>query len=390
MTRITSGKTNFYPFYSPRFWAGMKIGDYRKLLAAGHYRIHPLRYPMTMLVAGCALLSSGLSRVQHWKYDRKIADVRLDPPVFVIGHWRSGTTLLHEMLALDSQFTYPTTFQCFVPAHFLVSQPFLEPLLRLLLPRKRPMDAMAAGVKLPQEDEFALLGMGAPTPYRYMAFCNEPAPDLDLLNSAAADSTRLATVLDALEWFYKSVSVRSPGRLVVKSPTHTGRIDALAERFPGARFVHISRHPHRIFPSTVHLWRSLARVQGYQFPPASDEQFLRYANECYSRMYDGYFAARERLPENTLLEIRFEDLVANPFPIVRQIYDTFNLPGYEQVLPTLQQSWSDRQGHRTNPVQLDESTRSGIDRHWGRYMDAFGYDPAGADCPVVEVTGNRS
>src|SRR4029079_7278292 len=77
-----------------------------------------------------------------------------ETPLFVLGHWRSGTTLLHELLILDPRHTYPTTFECFAPNHFIWTEWFLAPLTRWLLPKKRPMDNMTAGWDLPQEDEF--------------------------------------------------------------------------------------------------------------------------------------------------------------------------------------------------------------------------------------------
>ncbi len=373
MTRFASEKVNHYPFYSPRFWAGMDFSDYARLLAEGRFRIHPLRYAMAVLVGGCAAVSSGLSLTQRLVLNRKIANTKIEPPVFVIGHWRSGTTLLHELMALDPQFTYPTTFQCFVPGHFALTQSVLEPIVRLLMPSKRPMDGMAAGARLPQEDEFALLGMGAPTPYRNIAFCREPAQDLDMLNFRDASPQDIEKVRQSLEWFYKAVTYKSGGRLVVKSPTHTGRIAELAQWFPGARFVHISRNPHKIFPSTVHLWRSLISVQGYQLPPRSDEAFGQYVHDCYERMYEGYFSGRDQIPADSLLEIRFEDLVKDPEGVVGQVYDSLDLPGFDETRSRIREYWSPRQNHRTNQTQLDRETRKTIDKRWLRYMQEFGY-----------------
>jgi hypothetical protein len=325
-------------------------------------------------VGSCAAASSLLSLAQSALMDRKIAAVTLQPPIFVIGHWRSGTTLLHELLAQDQQFTYPTTFQCFVPNHFLVSRWFLEPLVRLLLPAKRPMDAMPTGARLPQEDEFALLGMGAPTPYRHIAFCNEPAPYQEMLNFDDADPRDVEKIRQSLTWFYKSITCQTSGRrLVVKSPTHTGRIAELAKWFPGAKFIHISRHPHKIFPSTAHLWRSLAAVQGYQYPRDNDPSLEEYVHRCYERMYDGYFQHRHELPPDSLMEVRFEDLVRDPLDVVRRVYDSFQLPGFQEVLPRLETFWSDRQSHQKNSTQVDDTARDEIDNRWSRYMQEFGY-----------------
>ncbi len=375
MSRFTDEEVNTYPFYSPRFWAGMSLPDYCQLIADGRFRVSPWRYGMVAMVGGCAAVSGLLGLAQRAVMNRRIESVELQPPLFIIGHWRSGTTLLHEMLALDPQFTYPTTFQCFVPGHFLISRPWLEPLLRLLMPQTRPMDEMPTGPDLPQEEEFALLGLGAPTPYRRIAFCREPPPYLEMLNFEGAKERHVAHVRRGLTRFYKSLVLHSPGRLVVKSPTHTGRIAALAQWFPGARFVHISRHPHKIFPSTVHLWRSLAAVQGFQFPPSDDRETQEYIHDCYQRMYvEGYFRQRDQLPAGSLLEIRFEDLVSKPIESVRRVYEAFDLSGFDEVLPQVEAYWSERSDHRSNRTRLDDPVRAEIDRRWSHYMETFGYE----------------
>ncbi|EWM20489.1 hypothetical protein Naga_100382g4 [Nannochloropsis gaditana] len=43
----------------------------------------------------------------------------LHPPIFIIGHYRSGTSLLHELLNNDERLVAPTAFQCYVPRIFL-------------------------------------------------------------------------------------------------------------------------------------------------------------------------------------------------------------------------------------------------------------------------------
>ena len=123
---------------------------------------------------------------------RAIARTEIDePPLFVIGHWRSGTTMLHEMMVLDERFAYPTTYECFAPNHFLLTGALLPKLIWFLLPSKRPMDNMAVSFDHPQEDEFALLSMGAPTPFMRMAFPNDPPPYMEFLDMEGVDERDL-------------------------------------------------------------------------------------------------------------------------------------------------------------------------------------------------------
>ena len=379
-------RVNSYPFYSPRFWAGMRFTDYMGLLSRNHFRVHPTRIPMMFMVGGCSVLSSGLALTQQLLMKRQIEATELsEPPIFIIGHWRSGTTLLHEMLCLDQQFSWPSTFECFVPTYHNLTKPFLQPLLRLLMPSKRPMDSMPAGPNLPQEDEFALVGMGAPTPYYHIAFSNERPEFQQMLNLNDANAGEIEELRNSLTWFYKSISYKNPKRLVLKSPTHTGRIAHLAKWFPGAKFVHITRHPHKIFPSSIHLWKSLAAVQGYQCSKDDEQRLIDQVNQWYREMYDGYFDQVEQIPKENLVQLRFEDLVKDPVNQIESIYSAFDLQGFAQARVTLENYWSQRKSHRANKTQLNEATKELIDDVWSDYITNFGYASTEKDASFVRA-----
>jgi hypothetical protein len=91
--------------------------------------------------------------------------------IFIIGHWRTGTTLLHELLTLDEGFTAPSTIECFAPA-LCLALGWLLRRLKFFLPANRPMDNMLLGWDQPQEDEFALMNLGLGSPYEAMIFPN--------------------------------------------------------------------------------------------------------------------------------------------------------------------------------------------------------------------------
>jgi hypothetical protein len=95
----------------------------------------------------------------HWEnliYSRKrLSRVTFDkPPLFILGHWRSGTTLLHNMLCQDPDSSYVTTYQSVFPNN-LASKAVFRTLMKIAMPDRRPADNMKLDVSLPQEDEFA-------------------------------------------------------------------------------------------------------------------------------------------------------------------------------------------------------------------------------------------
>jgi hypothetical protein len=354
----------------------MRVGDLYSMLQENRFQIAPSRLPMTAMVSGCAVMNSILSATQSLAYGSQIQKTELtEPPVFVIGHWRSGTTLVHELLALDQRLAFPSNFDAFIPNHLLLSRYIFYPVVKMLMPSKRPMDNMSMGVASPQEDDFALCAYGAPTPYRRIAFPNRPNRDHMLLDPANASPTQLADLKSAMQTFLKTLTVRYQSRLALKSPPHTGRIAQLAKWFPGAKFVHVSRHPYKLVPSTMRLWKLLDKLQGFQLPKYDDAFLKNYIFECQDLMYSSYFEQRAGIPSDQLIEIRFEDLIAEPTQVMQGVYDQLGLGGFDGVQPRIGEYFQQKKDHQTNPFELDESLQLEIDSHWPLYMKTFGYSP---------------
>jgi len=373
-------KMHWYPFWSPRFWHGMRLGQWLRLLAENRCRVAPLRWPMAGLITLFTPFNSTMARVQSWRYGAAIEQTTLPrPPLFIIGHWRSGTTYLHELLSQDTQFTCPNTFQCFAPEHFLVTGRLLARVLGFLLPRQRPMDDVKAGWERPQEDEFALLTLGARSPYRRMAFPNNGPVDLDYLDMDALDQTALDAWQTALASFVKALTLdaqrrgQADGRIVLKSPTHTGRIHVLSRLFPGAQFIHVTRHPYSIFPSTCRLWKSLDTVQGLQVPHGRDLE--EYALAAFERMYAGFFGHASELDGRTICDVRYEDLVAAPVDSLQRIYSQLELGDFEKVRPALAHYADQQRSYKTNQYDVAPPHKAAIRQRWAEYFARYDYDP---------------
>jgi LPS sulfotransferase NodH len=370
-------QVNPYPARSPRFWHGMRFGDWMKLWASHGFKAHPLRFPMALAITAVTPLNSVLGWAQSLLYGSKIANTKIDePPVFIVGHWRTGTTLLHELMFLDERFGSPNTYQCFTPHHFLVSESFLPPLTSWLMPKNRPMDNMVTGWDRPQEDEFALVALGAPTPYFRMAYPNSPPPFLEFLDMQDVAPADLATFERAMESFVKMISLRTGKRVLLKSPPHTGRIEVLARLFPGAKFVHVTRDPYSIFPSTLRLWYALDEAQAFNVIPDTDaeaekrEEFVFAAME---RMYRGFEDQRTRIDPANIVDVRYEDLVQDQVGEVRRIYEALGLGDFSAVEPKIAARVTQEKNYKTNVHKLDESLRQRIRSRWAAYFEKYGY-----------------
>lgn len=369
-------RPNWYPGWSPRMWNGMRLGSYLGLLCEKRFAIHPARIPMATIIAGCSVLNSALSAAQSLALGRAIRKVVLEtPPTFIIGHWRSGTTLLHELLTLDQQFAYANTYQSFGTNHFLISQFALQPLIHLLLPPKRPMDQMEMGVDKPQEDDFALCSLGAPSPYRHMAFSNRDDGEFEQLDAARMTPRQRERLEHAMDYLVRALTWQSGKPLVLKSPPHTGRIALLTRLFPGARFVHLSRHPYDLVPSTMKLWRSMDTVQGFHFPKYTNAELLEMVERNQAIMYEAYFRDRGGLGTDQLVEIQYEEFIKQPIEHLREIYRRFDLPDFDVARPAMENSLSQRGNYKKSKFELSDAMKQRIREHWKPYMQAFGYEP---------------
>src|SRR5262245_17638570 len=364
---------NPYPWYSPRFWHGMRPGTFWRMCAAHRFRFHPIRWPMVFLIGLITPFNSVMGALQRWRYGKQIAEAKLrEPPVFIIGHWRSGTTYLHELMHLDERFVSPTTYQCFAPHHCLLTEWMIASWLGWLLPKQRPMDNMAAGFDRPQEDEFALLTLGAPTPYVRFAFPNDPPPFVEFLDMQGCNAADRERFEQSLVQFVKLLTVADDKRVLLKSPPHTGRVETLARLFPGAKFIHIVRNPYALFPSTMRLWQSLDEVQGLQMPRGVglDE----YVFECLNRMYQGFEEQRQKLDPGSVIDLRYEDLIADPVGEVAHLYRRLQLGDFEPLREKIAAFVGEQKDYKPNKHQMDEELKARIRERWAGYFERYGYE----------------
>ncbi|HEX3726810.1 MAG TPA: sulfotransferase [Pirellulales bacterium] len=379
-------EVNPYHFWAARFWHGMLFGSWMRLLRRNRARVSITRIPLACTITCATVINSLLRPIQEWFFGRYIDLTQIkDAPIFIIGHWRSGTTLLHELLVLDQRYTFPTTYECLAPNHFLASARFLTK-LKFLLPSRRPMDNMITGWDRPQEDEFALANMGLPSPYLTMAFPNEPPQCPGSLTLDGLSSEELSAWKAGLEWFLKRVTFRCPKPIILKSPPHTARVKTLLELFPTARFVHIVRDPYAIYGSTVKLWKTLYKFQALQEPRHVGLE--EYVFSCFEEMYTAYDRDRHLIDPARFFEVRYEDLVRDPIGQMRSLYEHFKLGEFEIALPKLEAYFKDRQDYRTGTYQIADDLREQIDRRWGPFMRQHGYCQA-RDVPATPTEARQ-
>lgn len=365
---------NSYPLHCPRFWHGMPTGLWWSLLAKNGFRVAPGRLHLALGVSTITPFNDVLGLMQHVAYGRRIEKTVLEhDPIFILGHWRSGTTLMHELISLDERFASPSTYACFAPWHFILTEKLMVKFGGIFLPDKRPMDNMKAGWELPQEDEFALMNLGAPTPYLRMAFPKAEAPWMNFVDMRDISPADLEDWRRKLTWFVKAQTLHHAGKqLVLKSPPHTGRVRELLSLYPGAKFVHMVRDPRKLFMSTLKLWKSLDDVQGMQYE-SNDERLKSYIWECLNRMYRAFEEDRQQIPAGRIIDVKYEDLVAEPVAAVERVYSQLNLGDYSQVGPKIAARFAADSEYKVNEHRINPELEAAVLAHWGQYAQRYGY-----------------
>jgi hypothetical protein len=351
---------------------GVTFRDWCETLRVNRLAIDPPYWPQAAILTLGSVLNSLYRRKEMNAYGARLADVIVQPPLFILGHWRSGTTLLHNLQALDEQFAYPNLYEVFFPHTFLCTEEYRADQIAGLIPSTRLIDNMAQGLQMPNEDEFASAVTSLCSPYMLWSFPRNTAHYERFLTFRGVPEAEVGRWKAAFVLFLKKLTLRNDRPMLLKSPPHTGRIRLLLELFPEARFVHIHREPYTVFQSTRHLNRVLTRSLQFQRPVPDDldDAVIRR----YRLMYDAYFEERSLIPAGHLHELAFEDLERDPIGEIERTYRELSLPGLEAVLPRLQDYVGSLADYRKNTYpDLPSDLRGRIRTEWRQSFEEWGY-----------------
>jgi hypothetical protein len=248
-----------------------------------------------------------------------VARQEIRQPLFIVGLPRSGTTLLHMLLAADPDHRAPLTWEVMTP-----SPPTRDSekrriqramqscnCLNWLAPTFRHVHAV--GAELPQE----CVGLMTPT------FMSDQFDTMYYVPSYRAWFFR-QDLLPAYQYhrrFLQHLQVRqSAPRWVLKAPTHMFALPTLLSVYPDALFVQTHRAPLDAMASVASLITILRRV----FSDAVDPFIVcREAIQYWSETLDRFLQERDRLAECRVCDVNYIEIRRDPVAAVRRIYEHF-------------------------------------------------------------------
>lgn len=352
-------------------FAGIATGDWLSLLRDNRFAVDRPYLLRAALITLASLANSVLRRYENAVYGPSVRKMEVRSPVFILGHWRSGTTHLHNLLTVDHRFAYPNLYQVVFPHTFLCSEMVAMRLLALFVPKRRLGDNMAQHLGMAFEDEFALCAATLRSPYLSMSFPRRGEHYDRYLTLRSVPDSEIAEWKDGLKLFLQKLTWKYGRPLVLKSPTHTCRIRLLLELFPDARFVHIHRNPYQVFLSTRRRRGIGIEYFRLQRPVGPEDDMLI---RRYVEMYDHFFAERSLIPAGRYHEVALEDVARDPVGQLREIYAKLDLPDFGEVEEPVRQYVASLSGFRPNEYpELPAMLRSQIGSEWRRSFEEWGY-----------------
>jgi len=339
------------------------------------------RVPPSMWLRLAAFFGSALGRLPLSLAERIHMRLHDDPledmpaPVFILGHWRSGTTHLFNLMSRDPRFAWPDPIATGLPWDFLLLGRALRPLLKRALPESRLIDNVAVNPDSPQEDEIALASMQALSYYHALYFPKNLAGHFErgaFPDDAGVSRRALERRAERLKEYSRKLLLNMSGdTLLVKNPIHTGQVAWIRSIWPEARFIHIHRNPYVVFESTRNFYRKL--LPAYALQPYDVEDAEPLILDAYPRMLERLYADTEDLPAHQFIEITYDELDAQPLACLARIYEQLGLEGFQNERPRFARYLESIRGYSRNPHRFDAATLDKVDRAWGPWLERWGY-----------------
>lgn len=297
-------------------------------------------------------------------------------PIFIIGHWRSGTTHLHNLLSHDKQMGYVSTYQSVFPDTLFnkLGRFLFRNFMGYLIPKKREGDNVTLGPELPQEEEFTL---GHRTPLSHYLFWFFPKKNdvffKKCIKMETVDSEVLQLWKEEMHLMVHKALKNTNGKVYLsKNPPNTARIPLLLEMFPNAKFIHIHRNPIEVYLSTQNFFKKM--MPYLQLEIITQEEINEIIINNYKNLMGDYFENKKLiLPEN-LFELSFEQLEKEPLELLKSIYKRLSISGYsdsEQVFKTYIDAM---RNYKKNSLSIRERELQMVLKEWHFAMEEFNYE----------------
>ncbi|MFO7828978.1 MAG: sulfotransferase [Bacteroidales bacterium] len=353
--------------------AGMRLPGFLKLIRKNGMSLLPKYLVRFLFLFQNGIWASIFHRKEKKLYESKIIQHKLpDNPVIIIGHWRTGSTFLHQLLNLDQQFVTSNLFQGSIPDSFLTSRKSYEPVMGKVLKGTRPMDQVKLGLDEPLEDEYALFRLSGFSPLERVVFPRSDGYFLKQFPGFLPDGEKLEQWKNAITHFYKKLTLENEKTILIKNPFHSVRLSTLNEIFPNAKYIHIIRHPYKVVPSTIRMWDIVGtqNAMNRKWKKPSTKEVTEVLLDMEKQITNVF----EAMPENSHCLVKFEDLEKDPLNSIGAIYKKLGIDFTDEFESELKQFLLSIKGYKKNTYSLPESEKLVISEIMESWMKEKGYN----------------
>jgi Sulfotransferase family len=313
--------------------------------------------------------------------DSRISRRKIPRPVFITGLPRTGTTLLHGLLAQDQElFAAPLTWEVMYPSpaqgntrHRIEKTERDLKWFDRLVPAFRPIHPVSA--ELPQECVAIMSHTFISEEFDTMF----ELPEYQLW----LEEQDQRPVYASHKQFLQHLCPGSPERrFVVKAPAHLHSLEAILAVYPDAQIIHTYRDPLKVVPSLANMTFTLKRAFSDSVDPLQlGPSVLRYCQRNLQR----FFASRDRLPSSCCTDVAYTDLVRDPISVVQQIYvslgESLTSQAESRMTKFLRENSQGRWGHHVYSAATFGLSPSAIAEQFHFYNEQFSLAS-----PLSEIT----
>ena len=292
-------------------------------------------------------------------------------PVFILGHWRSGTTHLYNTMA-QGDWGYVPPVAVGLPWDMFGIARALRPLLERALPEHRWIDRIPVTPTSPQEDEIAIASMSPLSFYHGIYFPQrfDALIDRGLFFDGCVPA-EIDAWADRFTYFLRKIALDQGKPLLIKNPVYTGRVRLLRRLFPRAKFVHIHRSPFDVFLSMRNFYARLLEVMALQEVPELDidATILR----VYARMMTAFEEETADLAAPDFVELAYYRLDTAPMEALAEIYRSLDLPGFDAAAPAFRAYLDSLGTFPKNAFRGDADAVAKVSGHLAPWIAKWGY-----------------
>ncbi|MEM8791184.1 MAG: sulfotransferase [Pseudomonadota bacterium] len=334
----------------------------------------PDRLGSALGIAGAALGRAPLSALEHALITPGTPrPEQLQPPVFILGHWRSGTTHLYNVMSLG-EFGYVPPVAVGLPWDMLGLARLIRPFLERQLPETRFIDNIPVTPTSPQEDEIGIASMSPLSFYHgiYFPKAFDRLIDRGLFFDGCTPD-QIQAWKERFLLFLRKLAHAQGQPLLIKNPVYTARPALLAEMFPGAKFIHIHRNPFDVFLSMRNFYRKLLAELALQDVPA-DLDIDATITRVYARMMQRFEKETADWQAPGFVELPYDLLDTRPMEALERIYTTLDLPGFATAAPKFRAYLDTVKSFQKNGFRGDIEAVRKVEEHCAPWIAKWGYE----------------